>query len=733
MTSAATQRLLKLLLLSSLILLYMSTLHLGYIQSDGVIISIAKNIRDGTYPQVMTGFLHSSFFARIVSFILPFFHDPLWLPRAVTKTCGILCIVFTYFLARKIYNEKIALASSLLFATSVWHYRITHTGQELFTPLFSVMSLYSAVHYSHSGKPRFLALSGIFIAFAMLSQPVTCSFLIVFFLSSWFRGKFKQAIRDGVILLAACAITLSPVLYFLKANYAAIQKEVHYYVFLGKPAREVTTFFNQGFIAGSKENFLEFVRGALFCLMPQGTAHSIFYSLPSFLFLISAAYFIAILIRRKARTDDLLLLLWLFVCAFTLTFFAPWTSRIRFPESNASMRPPWYYSIFFPLPYIMISKMLYDGFVFFTGRMRQMFLLPFVILFVQQLFAVYTLFHPAETLEGAAYAHVFKYAKPGTLLMSNIPPGDYRNIKSFSYFLKPSANFIAQNRKDLQALYSINAVYSAFLYQSQASKTLLLTHPLQNSSGSFVNFLSFENLPVVSLSMLKHFESVPETKLEDIYYLLYQGNCSGALFCAFDFLPASQYADTLIFHMMNPELSPVKTFTSASSPRNKIELYHFKINRRSYTKIRFTFQKKGVFFSLRDLLVSNGNIYLPWIGYGWKHNVGLQFENFESGGAGETALGTLLKNTFSVDVVPGKYTLKAILYQKSASALPEITAENTTITQKHIREIPGKEKWKKIKFTAVVEVKDNFLDISFAPREKSHRQWGIKELEIQKQ
>src|SRR3989344_8722735 len=81
------------------------------------VLYLENNGREGLWPNII-GF-----------FIVNFGHEP-WVSRSVAAIFGILTVLGVYFLTKELFrnniqNEKIALLSSFLMATSFWHILIS--------------------------------------------------------------------------------------------------------------------------------------------------------------------------------------------------------------------------------------------------------------------------------------------------------------------------------------------------------------------------------------------------------------------------------------------------------------------------------------------------------------------------------------------------------------------------------------------------------------------------------
>ncbi len=165
-----------------------------------------------------------------------------WQMHLVSALIGIATVITTWFLAKKLFNARVAFLASFFLATSTWHTTLSRTGfRAILVPLMATLFFYfatravakgededlsSSTHLTFkemSGRKRklFAVLAGIclglgfytYISFRAMMAIVGLLAAIIFIVN---RGVLKKFWREIVIGLFAMALVLIPLTaYFI--------------------------------------------------------------------------------------------------------------------------------------------------------------------------------------------------------------------------------------------------------------------------------------------------------------------------------------------------------------------------------------------------------------------------------------------------------------------------------------------------------------------------------------
>jgi 4-amino-4-deoxy-L-arabinose transferase-like glycosyltransferase len=85
--------------------------------------------------------------------------------------CALLIVLFTYKLAKEIYDEKTAFISAMVLATTAqFFYQARSPLQDIPLTLFILLSIYAFILFEKRSKAGYLYLSSIFVALAVLTK-----------------------------------------------------------------------------------------------------------------------------------------------------------------------------------------------------------------------------------------------------------------------------------------------------------------------------------------------------------------------------------------------------------------------------------------------------------------------------------------------------------------------------------------------------------------------------------
>lgn len=158
------------------------------------------------------------FYLQAISVAL--FGIGVWQMHLVSALIGIATVIATWFLAKKLFNARVAFLASFFMATSTWHTTLSRTGfRAILVPLMATLFFYFAylTFKEISGRKRklFAVLAGIclglgfytYISFRVMVAIVGLLAAIIFIVN---RGILKKFWREIVIGLVAMALVLIP-------------------------------------------------------------------------------------------------------------------------------------------------------------------------------------------------------------------------------------------------------------------------------------------------------------------------------------------------------------------------------------------------------------------------------------------------------------------------------------------------------------------------------------------
>lgn len=176
-----------------------------------------NNGREGLFMNIQAVFL---------KFLMPLsgdYPEP-WMLRLASALFGILTVLGLYFLAKELFNEKIALLSSFLLAVSFWHINFSRIGfRAIMAPFFAVWAIYFLLRALRSQKYILNSLIGgmflglgfySYIAFRAMPALVIVIWLIYLFKEPLSR---KKIILSALIFTSMAIIIFAPLgIYFVK-------------------------------------------------------------------------------------------------------------------------------------------------------------------------------------------------------------------------------------------------------------------------------------------------------------------------------------------------------------------------------------------------------------------------------------------------------------------------------------------------------------------------------------
>jgi len=164
------------------------------------------------------------FYLQAISVAL--FGIGVWQLHLVSALIGILTVAAAWFLAKNLFNERVAFFTSFFMATSTWHTILSRTGfRAILVPLLATLFFYFAylTFKEDYEKKRglFAILAGLslglgfytYISFRAMFLIVGLLFIIIVLVH---RGIFKKFWREMIIGLVSMLLIMTPlIIYFI--------------------------------------------------------------------------------------------------------------------------------------------------------------------------------------------------------------------------------------------------------------------------------------------------------------------------------------------------------------------------------------------------------------------------------------------------------------------------------------------------------------------------------------
>jgi len=206
---------------------------------------ILKSVPGGLFPDEAANGLdilsifkgqHSVFFERGLGREALFFYLQaasvalfgigVWQMHLVSALIGIFSVIALWFLAKKLFNTRVAFLASFFMATSAWHVTHSRTGfRAILVPLFSTLFFYFAysVFKEASEKKRriFTILAGICLALGFYTYPsfrmivpiIGALFIVILLINREILKKYWSEMVMGFLIML---LILAPLIaYFI--------------------------------------------------------------------------------------------------------------------------------------------------------------------------------------------------------------------------------------------------------------------------------------------------------------------------------------------------------------------------------------------------------------------------------------------------------------------------------------------------------------------------------------
>lgn len=162
--------------------------------------------------------------------------------RIVQAVLQVLSLLIIFFIARKIFNSKVAIVAVILDVTciaEVWVPNLVLT--ETFFKFFVLCLVYFSLYAVEKNRTEYYVLGGLALSLATLFRPTIATYPIII-LIMWIIKKidFKQALKYTLVVMLVFSIVMSP--WWIR-NYSVFKKFIPFTMATGNPMYQ-GTFIN---------------------------------------------------------------------------------------------------------------------------------------------------------------------------------------------------------------------------------------------------------------------------------------------------------------------------------------------------------------------------------------------------------------------------------------------------------------------------------------------------------
>ncbi|MDP2967010.1 MAG: glycosyltransferase family 39 protein [bacterium] len=317
-----------------------------------------------------------------------------WQMHLVSALIGIATVLTTYFLAKNLFNQRVAFLTAFFLATSTWHTTLSRTGfRAILVPLFATLFFYFAylVLKENSEKKRklFTVLAGLslglgFYTYISFRAMVPILLLILILIAFWKRHLFKLFWREMVIGFVVMVLILLPlIIYFINHPDSFIGRAG--YVSIFNPDQNKGDLLGT-FLEVSKKTFLMFFTKGDLNWRHNVSGFGMLNPWVATFFALGFLYSLLIILKRFFKQSNcqdylkhLVLIIWFFgmlgpelmsaeaiphglraIGAMPVVFFFP---ALMIDYSWRKMNLKIFWSVFLGL--ILLTGLLYDFYLYF--------------------------------------------------------------------------------------------------------------------------------------------------------------------------------------------------------------------------------------------------------------------------------------------------------------------------------------------------------------------------------
>ena len=237
--------------------------------------------------------------------------------RLVAASFGILTVVFTYLLAKVMFDWRAGIVAALLLAFSPWSIQFSRMAFELVAlPCFFTLGLW-LFHIGLKGKSRYLVLSAVPFGITVYTYAVARLFLPLFFIGFliiYLRRIWRKKAAFALFILVMSLVLIPQVLFMIRSPQAARSRfDAISILSLDKSPRETAGMFFDKYRSHFRHDFLFKNGDPIVRHSPRGVGLLYPVYLPALV-----AGVVCVLLRRKA--EGFLILWWIAIYPVAASF-----------------------------------------------------------------------------------------------------------------------------------------------------------------------------------------------------------------------------------------------------------------------------------------------------------------------------------------------------------------------------------------------------------------------------
>ncbi len=176
-------------------------------------------------PYAETNEGQATLFTFIIAWFISVFGQSVQTLRMVSATVGVVTVLAFYFLAKEIYDQRIALLTTALLAADRWHITFSRIVYELILmPLVLTLQVLFLLKALKTGRRRWWALSGILLALGM--NTYTAYRVVPFFFAAYFiywllthRQRIRQDLEGMIVFAFGMVVAVAPLGVYTIRNW----------------------------------------------------------------------------------------------------------------------------------------------------------------------------------------------------------------------------------------------------------------------------------------------------------------------------------------------------------------------------------------------------------------------------------------------------------------------------------------------------------------------------------
>lgn len=179
-------------------------------------------------PFFERGLGREALFIYLQALSVALFGIGVWQLHLVSALIGILTVVAAWFLAKNLFNQRVAFLAAFFLATSTWHTTLSRTGfRAILVPLMATLFFYFVYltfkEVSEKKRKLFAILAGIslglgFYTYISFRAMIVIIPVLIVIIALFKRGLFKKFWRQCLLGIMAMLLILAPLIVYF-ANH----------------------------------------------------------------------------------------------------------------------------------------------------------------------------------------------------------------------------------------------------------------------------------------------------------------------------------------------------------------------------------------------------------------------------------------------------------------------------------------------------------------------------------